>query len=67
VGSRAILDAVVVVVAVMMMMMMMMINPWSRALLEKLTVTQLVKKFPPFMEPKGSLPCSQGPATGQYP
>jgi hypothetical protein len=29
---------------------------------------QLVKKFPPpFMEPEGSLPYSQQPATGPYP
>jgi len=28
--------------------------------------TQLVKKSPAFNEPKGSLPCSQEPATGSY-
>jgi hypothetical protein len=32
---------------------------WSKALLEKLTVTQLLNKFPFFMETEGSLPCSQ--------
>jgi hypothetical protein len=32
---------------------------------EKLTVAQLVKHFPPFMEHKGSLPNSQKPATDQ--
>jgi hypothetical protein len=26
-----------------------------------LSLTQLIKKFPPFMEPRGSLPCSQSP------
>jgi len=26
------------------------VTPWTRVLLEKLTVTRLVKKFPPFME-----------------
>jgi hypothetical protein len=37
-------------------------------LFEKLIVTQLVKKYPVFfMEPEGSLPCSQKPATGPYP
>jgi len=36
-------------------------------LLEKLTVTQLVKKFSTLMELKGSLPCSQDPAIGPYP
>jgi hypothetical protein len=30
--------------------------PWSRVLLEKLTVTQLVRNSPPFMESEGSLP-----------
>ena len=35
----------------------------SRVLLEKLTVPQLVKKFPHFMEPKVSLLNSQQPAT----
>jgi hypothetical protein len=32
-------------------------------LLEKPIVTQLVKKFPPFTELEGSLPCSQEPTT----
>jgi hypothetical protein len=31
------------------------LTPWSRAFDEKLTVAQLVKKFPAFIEPKGSL------------
>jgi hypothetical protein len=36
-------------------------------LLEKLIVTQLIKKYPAFfMEPEGSLPCSQKPAIGPY-
>jgi len=38
------------------------LTPCSRSLLEKLTVSQLVK-FPPFMEPEGSLSCSQEPTT----
>jgi hypothetical protein len=43
------------------------LTPCCRILLEKLTVTQLVKYYPVFfMEPEGSLPCSQKPATGPY-
>jgi len=35
--------------------------------LEKLIFTQLVKKYPPFIEPEGSLPCSQQLLTGPCP
>jgi len=50
----------------------MYVTPWRMLLLEKLTVTQLVKKLPipnslPFMEPKDSLLCSEVPATAVYP
>jgi hypothetical protein len=41
-------------------------SPWSRVLFEKLIVSQLVNKTPPFTEPECTLPCSQGPATGPY-
>ena len=41
-------------------------TPWSRVL-EKLTGSQLVKKFPAFLEPEGSSPYSQVPATSPYP
>ena len=41
-------------------------HPWSRVLPEKLTDPQLVKKFPTFMEPEGSLPLSLEPATCPY-
>jgi len=34
---------------------------WSRVLLKKLVVPQPGKKFPAFMEPVCSLPCSQNP------
>jgi hypothetical protein len=44
-----------------------LLTPWSRVLLEKLTGLQLVKKFPAFMEPEGSSPHSQAPATYPYP
>jgi hypothetical protein len=36
-------------------------------LLQKLIVTQLIKKFSAFLETEGSLPCSQQPATGPCP
>ena len=39
----------------------------SRVLLEKLTGLQVVKKFPAFMEPEGSLPQSQVLSTFLYP
>jgi hypothetical protein len=42
------------------------LTAWDRILHEKLIVTQLVKKFPPSMEPEVSLLCSQ-PVTGPYP
>ena len=43
-----------------------LITPWNRVLLEKLTGSQLVKKFPTFMEPKGSSLHLQVPATCPY-
>jgi hypothetical protein len=36
---------------------------WNGVLLEKLTVTQLVKKLPAFAKPEGTLPCSQQATT----
>jgi len=44
-----------------------LLNPWSRVVLEKLIVTQLVKEFRTFMEPEVSLPCSHEPTTRPYP
>ena len=44
-----------------------LLTPWNRVLLEKLTGLQLVKKYPHFMEPEGSLPHLQVPATCPYP
>jgi hypothetical protein len=42
--------------------------PWSRVLLEKQKVAQLVNKFPVFfIEPGGPLSCSEQSATGPYP
>jgi hypothetical protein len=42
--------------------------PGALSLGLKLIVTQLIKKYPAFfMEPEGSSPCSQKPATGPYP
>jgi hypothetical protein len=45
-----------------------LLTPWCRTLFEKQIVTQIVKKYPDFfMEPEGSLPCTQKSATGPYP
>jgi len=44
-----------------------LLTPWSRVILEKLTGSQLVKKFTAFIEPEGSLPHSQVPASCPYP
>jgi len=44
-----------------------LLTPWSRVLLEKLTGSQLVKKFPHFTEPEGSLPHSPVPPNCPYP
>jgi hypothetical protein len=35
--------------------MNLILNPWCRVFLEKFTVSQLIKKFPPFMVPEYSL------------
>jgi len=43
------------------------LTPWIRVLLQKLTVTQLVKKLPHFLELEGSLLCSQEPAPDPCP
>jgi hypothetical protein len=44
------------------------LTSWCRILFEKLIVIQLVKKYAAFfMEPEGSLPYSQKPATGPCP
>ena len=44
-----------------------LLTPWSRVPLEKLTGSQLVKKFPHFMEPEDSFPHSQVHASCPYP
>jgi hypothetical protein len=44
------------------------ITPWSTVIFREVKeYAQLVKKFPPFMDPEGSLPCSQRPDNGAYP
>jgi len=42
-------------------------NSMVSVFLDKLGVTQIVKKIPVFMEPEGSSSYSQKPATGPYP
>jgi hypothetical protein len=59
---------IVYFIALLTYLLAYLITPWCRILCEKLIVTQLVKKYPAFfMEPEGSPPCSQKPATGPYP
>ena len=43
------------------------LTPWNRVILEKLTVLQLVKEFPTFVEPQVPLLQSQEPITFAYP
>ena len=43
------------------------LTPWSGILLEELTGSQLVKKFPAFYGTQGPLPHSHGPAKCPYP
>jgi len=43
-----------------------LLTPCSTVLLQKLTGSQPVKKFPAFMEPEGSLPHSQVPTTSHF-
>ena len=42
-------------------------TPWSRVLLEKLTIFQLVKKFPAFYGTRRFIKAAQVPATCSYP
>jgi hypothetical protein len=42
------------------------IYPWSRFHLEKLTVAQLVKKFPSDCGSQSALPCSKEPIIGPW-
>ena len=44
-----------------------LLTPWSRVLLEKLTGSAASQEFPAFLEPKGSSPYPQVPATCPYP
>jgi hypothetical protein len=44
-----------------------LLTPHNSVLYEKLIVTQLVTKSPPFMETESSLPSSQEPATSPHP
>jgi hypothetical protein len=42
-------------------------HSWSWALLEKLPIVSYSRTSQHFMEPGGSLPCSQEPSAGPYP
>jgi len=43
------------------------LTPWSRVLLEKLSIAQLIIHSPLCIQPEVSLPCSRQSATGPYP
>ena len=40
--------------------------PWIRVFLEELVGSQMLKKFPVFVELENSLSCSHEPTTGPY-
>jgi hypothetical protein len=42
-------------------------TPGDRVFLQKLIISQLVRKSPPLKEPDDLIPWSQEPATGPYP
>lgn len=44
----------------------MQLTPWGSVLLEKPTITYVVRDFPPVMELLGSLAFSQGPSSEPY-
>ena len=44
-----------------------LLTPWSRVLLEKLTGSATSQEIPRILEPEGSSPYSQVPATCPYP
>ena len=44
-----------------------LLTPWSRVLLEKLIGSAASQEIPAFLEPEGSSPYSQVPATCPYP
>jgi hypothetical protein len=45
----------------------MLIIAQGEPLQNTMSVAQLLKKLPAFIEPEGSLPCLQEPATSPYP
>ena len=44
-----------------------LLTPWSRVLREKLTGSAASQEIPAFLEPEGSSPYLQAPATCPYP
>jgi hypothetical protein len=48
---------------VVVVVVVVVVIPWRRVLLQTLRVNQLVKEFPPFMEPEDLLQCLKEPAT----
>jgi hypothetical protein len=60
-------NLIIIIFLLLRALLTYLLTPCSRVFLEKLTVLQLFKKFPTFMEPESSLPYSQVPATCPYP
>jgi len=58
---------IIIIIIIIITFSITSLSPWSKFLLEKLRGSQLVKNSPHFMEPEGSLPLSQVPATCPYP
>ena len=65
--APVIITIIIITIIIIIIPTSYFLTPWSRVLLEKLIGFQAVKKFPHIMEPEGSLPHSQVPATCPYP
>ena len=65
--NKILLLLVLLLLLLLLLLLTYLLTPWSRILLEKLTGSAASQKFPAFLEPEGSSPYSQVPATCPYP